>query len=112
MVAPVEISPEALERVKEQRARRPGASGSLRLGVRGGGCSGFSYVMQFDDGPLRPGDVSWELDGVTFIVDRKSLLYLSGSRLGWKKTLMSTGFEFENPHEVSRCGCGHSFNAK
>jgi iron-sulfur cluster assembly protein len=110
MVPPVEISPEALERVKERLAQCAG--GSLRLGIRGGGCSGFSYVLQFDDGEPTARDVSWELDGTRVIVDRKSLLYLSGSRLAWKKTLMSTGFEFENPHEASRCGCGHSFNVK
>lgn len=110
MAAPIEISPEALEEVKKRIVQRAG--GSLRLGIRGGGCSGFSYVLQFDDDEPGDRDVSWEQDGARFIIDRKSLLYLSGSRLGWKKTLMFTGFEFENPHEASKCGCGHSFNVK
>ncbi len=112
MVPPVEISPEALEKVKEQRAKRTVPGGALRLGLKGGGCSGFSYVIQFDDNPPGPKDLSWQLDDVTFIVDKKSALYLTGSRLGWKKTLMATGFEFENPKEASKCGCGHSFNVK
>lgn len=112
MVAPVEISPEALEEVKHRLAKNAFTPQALRLGIRGGGCSGFSYVIEFEYEGTREGDAEWQLDGVTFRVDKKSQLYLSGSRLGWKKTLMFTGFEFENPHEASKCGCGHSFNVK
>jgi len=108
----VEISPEALEAVKEQLAKRPVPGGALRIGVKGGGCSGFSYVIQFEDDEPSQRDQAWELDGVKFIIDKKSLVYLEGSRLTWKKTLMKSGFEFENPHEQSKCGCGHSFVAK
>lgn len=107
MVSPILILPDALEQVKKRLDERGG--GSLRLGVHGGGCSGFSYVLQFDDEPPRQNDVSWCVGGATFVVDKKSLLYLTGSRLAWRNTLMRTGFEFENSKESSRCGCGHSF---
>lgn len=111
MNPPVEISPEALEAFRAQLGKTTGVK-AVRLGLKGGGCSGFSYVIEFDYNDVRTGDNEWQLDDVTFRVDKKSTLYLAGSRLGWKKTLMATGFEFENPQEASKCGCGHSFNVK
>lgn len=112
MNAPLEISPEALEAFKQQLAKNAFTPQAVRLGIRGGGCSGFSYVIEFAYEGVRPSDVEWSIDGVTFRVDKKSVLYLSGSRLAWRKTLMKTGFEFENPNELSHCGCGHSFTVK
>lgn len=112
MAEPVEISPEALEEFRSRLAKNAFTPQAVRLGIRGGGCSGFSYAIEFEYEGTRAGDAEWQVGGVTFRVDKKSLLYLAGSRLGWKKTLMATGFEFENPHESSKCGCGHSFNVK
>lgn len=129
MNPPIEISPEALEAFRSQVRKTSGVR-AIRLGLKGGGCSGFSYVIEFDYGDVRKGDHEWNPTGwdelgydetrveghriypIHFRVDKKSALYLSGSRLGWKKTLMMTGFEFENPQEASKCGCGHSFNVK
>jgi iron-sulfur cluster assembly protein len=79
-----------------------------------GGCSGFSYVIEFHDGAPRARDRVYDLtavDGtpVRVVVDPKSLLYLNGSVLDWEQTLMQQGFKFVNPNEKSSCGCGHSF---
>ena len=73
---------------------------------------GFSYVIQFDDEPARERDTVYEVDGVKFYVDKKSLVYLAGSLLDYEKTLMFQGFKFRNPNEATSCGCGHSFAVK
>jgi iron-sulfur cluster assembly protein len=109
-VAIIEFSPDALGAFKQQLAKRPARG--IRLGVKGGACSGMQYVIQFEDDPPRAGDNEWTVDGVTFFVDKKSALMLSGSTVNWTKTLMKQGFDFENPHEASRCGCGQSFSSK
>lgn len=112
---PLDISEGALAAFKSQLAKRESRLTNvraIRLGIKGGGCSGFSYVIQFEDDQATERDVIWNVDDVTFIVDKKSLTYLSGSRVTWKKTLIQTGFEFENPHATSKCGCGFSFSAR
>jgi iron-sulfur cluster assembly protein len=85
---------------------------AIRLGIKGGGCSGFSYVIQFEDGEPRTRDYAYEVDGVRFVVDKKSLVYLAGSVFDYEKTLMFQGFKFKNPNEAASCGCGHSFTVK
>ena len=110
----IEISAKAVEAIKKQIAKRGVPDTSLRVGIRGGGCSGFSYVIEFHDGPPRARDRVYDLtaaDGtpVRVVVDPKSLLYLNGSVLDWEQTLMQQGFKFVNPNEKSSCGCGHSF---
>ena len=82
------------------------------MGIRGGGCAGFSYAISFEDNDVSTNDVEFEENGVTFIIDKRSLPYLTGSTLVWKKTLMSSGFMFVNPNEESQCGCGRSFVLK
>jgi len=111
----IEVSPAAVEAILRQLRKRGTPEASLRVGLRGGGCSGFTYVIEFHDGPPRPKDRVYDLksaDGsaVRVVVDPKSLLYLSGSLLDWEQTLMKQGFKFTNPHEKSGCGCGHSFS--
>lgn len=105
----ISISPVAAEQVKLQLEKRSTPASYLRLGIKGGGCSGFSYVLRFEDEPPRDRDVVFEQHGVKVIVDKKSLLYLNGATLDWEKTLMRQGFKFVNPNEKSSCGCGHSF---
>lgn len=112
MTGPIEFSSEALEAFKRQSLKRQPTPRAVRLGVRGGACSGLQYSIAFDDEPVRIGDTEWCAGDVTFVIDKKSLLYLSGSRIVWTKTFMSEGFSFENPNEASRCGCGQSFSAK
>jgi iron-sulfur cluster assembly protein len=108
------VSPAAVEAMRGQLAKRGTPDAAIRVGIRGGGCSGFSYVIEFDDNPPRKGDLVMEFaeqDKATVRVhcDKKSLIYLSGSVLDWEKKLMFQGFKFVNPQEATRCGCGHSF---
>lgn len=110
----IEITQRAVDAVAAQIQKRNVAGTSLRVGIRGGGCSGFSYVVEFHDGEPRARDVVYNLtatDGsdVRIVVDKKSLLYLNGATFDWEKTLMRQGFRFINPNEKSSCGCGTSF---
>jgi iron-sulfur cluster assembly protein len=114
MDASVSVSPKAVDAIARQLKKRGTADASLRLGIRGGGCSGFTYVIEFEDSVPHPRDRVLEYqasDGtvVRVVVDPKSLLYLNGTVLEWEQTLMRQGFKFANPNEKSGCGCGHSF---
>ncbi len=97
---------------REKLEKRGTPEAAVRLGIKGGGCSGFSYVIAFEDGEPRARDYAYEVDGVRFVVDKKSLVYLAGSVFDYEKTLMFQGFKFRNPNEASSCGCGHSFTVK
>jgi iron-sulfur cluster assembly protein len=104
----------AVEGMRTNLAKRGTPDAAIRIGIRGGGCSGFSYVIEFDDDAPRKGDLVLEFpeegkSTVRVYCDKKSILYLGGSVLDWEKTLMFQGFKFKNPKEASRCGCGHSF---
>jgi iron-sulfur cluster assembly protein len=108
------VSPKAVEAIAAALKKRDTPNAALRVGIRGGGCSGFSYVMEFSDDAPRSGDRVYELtaeSGATVRVfcDKKSIIYLGGSVLDYEKTLMYQGFKFKNPQEATRCGCGHSF---
>src|SRR5512139_299032 len=81
---------------------------ALRLGIKGGGCSGMSYVLAFDEKP-REGDNIFAIEGLTVYVDPKSLFYLSGTTLDFSDGLNGKGFVFNNPHASRTCGCGQSF---
>ena len=83
----------------------------LRIGVTGGGCSGFSYALGFDEKVDELNDSSVEQHGVTVVVDRKSALYLDGTTVDFYDGLEKRGFTFENPNAVKSCGCGSSFQA-
>jgi iron-sulfur cluster assembly protein len=85
------------------------AEGGLRVGVKGGGCSGLSYSMTFDSRP-RERDRIFEFGGVRVFVDPKSFIYLHGITLDYEHTLMRQGFNFINPNSSRSCGCGSSFS--
>lgn len=106
------IAPAAAAFARQKLTARGTPDAAVRLGIKGGGCSGFSYVIQFDDEAPRERDTVYEVDGVKFYVDKKSLVYLAGSLLDYEKTLMFQGFKFRNPNEATSCGCGHSFTVK
>ena len=108
----VRVTATAVEYAKERLKKRGTPEAAIRLGVKGGGCSGFNYVIEFSDDAPRSRDTVSEFGGVTFYVDKKSLLYLNGSTLEYVNTVMYQGFKFLNPQEASSCGCGHSFTVK
>jgi iron-sulfur cluster assembly protein len=82
----------------------------LRMGVKGGGCSGLSYALEFDS-ELGPHDKKFDVDGVTVVCDAKSYLYLNGTTLDYVTEGLQGGFTFINPQAKSSCGCGTSFTA-
>ena len=80
----------------------------MRIGVRTSGCSGFAYVLEFAD-KMFPGDLEIDERGVTLIINKKDLVYLQGMQIDYAKKGLNEGFEFSNPNEKARCGCGESF---
>ncbi|PYM40433.1 MAG: iron-sulfur cluster assembly protein IscA [Candidatus Rokuibacteriota bacterium] len=82
----------------------------LRMGVKGGGCSGLSYSLEFDS-ELGPHDKKFDIDGVAVVCDAKSYLYLNGTTLDYVTEGLQGGFTFNNPQAKSSCGCGTSFSA-
>jgi iron-sulfur cluster assembly protein len=82
----------------------------LRVGVKGGGCSGFSYLLDLTESQKET-DEAFEYHGIKVICDPKSLLYLSGVTIDFKDEIMGRGFVFQNPNATSTCGCGSSFSA-
>jgi iron-sulfur cluster assembly accessory protein len=107
----VTLTPPAVEMVKRIRAKE-GLSDThaLRVAVVGGGCSGFSYQMDFDD-KTQEGDAVVEYDGVTVRVDPTSAQYLRGIEIDYVSSLSGGGFKFVNPNAKHTCGCGSSFSA-
>lgn len=103
----VTATPAAVAELKRLLESEADAEG-IRLGVKGGGCSGLSYVLEFSK--PREGDNIVEQDGVRFYLDRKSTIYLKGIVLEYKEGLSGKGFVFQNPNASSTCGCGESFS--
>ena len=83
----------------------------LRVGVKGGGCSGFTYMLDLTEEPKAEMDEELESNGIKILCDMKSFLYLSGVEIDFKDEVMGRGFVFKNPNATSSCGCGHSFQA-
>ncbi|HET8932996.1 MAG TPA: iron-sulfur cluster assembly accessory protein [Polyangiales bacterium] len=108
-VAGVRLTAKAVAMAKGALVKRGTPTASLRLGVRGGGCSGVSYAIEFSD-KIRDRDNVYDFDGLRVIVDPKSLVYLRGSVLDYEVKLMQHGFKFINPNEKAGCGCGESFS--
>ncbi len=108
-VMPISLTPTAIAKVKEIMAQQNPVPSGLRVGVVGGGCSGFSYSMQFENSPGMM-DKVYDMDGLKVYVDATSLMYLNGCRVDYVETLEGAGFKFENPNVKSTCGCGSSFS--
>lgn len=107
----ITLTERAAEEVRKAReANKLDNSMNLRIGVRGGGCSGFDYVMHFDNKFDESTDSKFECNGIQVIVDRKSVLYLEGLTIDWYESLEKRGFKFENPNATKTCGCGNSFS--
>src|SRR5258706_4490935 len=106
---PVTLTDNAGTKVKEIMAQQDPVPAGLRIGVVGGGCSGFSYNMSFEN---KPGmiDKVFTFDGLKVYVDATSAMYLNGCVVDYVETLEAAGFKFENPNVKSTCGCGSSFS--
>ena len=108
--SPLTLTPTAITKVKEIMAQQDPVPAGLRVGVVGGGCSGFQYSMQFENAPGMM-DKTYEFEGLKVYVDATSSMYLQGCVVDYVETLEAAGFKFENPNVKSTCGCGSSFQA-
>lgn len=106
--APVSFTASAIAEIKRLMAE-PGFNEAqqLRVGVKGGGCGGMTYVLNFDSKTDK--DDTFEVEGIPCIIDRSHSLYLAGMQVDWQGGLNSRGFTFNNPNASSTCGCGTSF---
>ena len=105
----ISLTENAAKKVQDMLESREQTTIGLRVGVRGGGCSGFSYFLEFAESKS---DSDRELDshGVKLLVDRKSYLYLMGTEVDYVDRLSESGFKFNNPNAKRTCGCGESFS--
>jgi len=102
------ITAKAIAKVQEMAIKQNLMNRNLRIMVVGGGCSGFSYDMDFDEGE-QPGDFVLEEDGLKIFVDPMSFQYLDGTKVDYIESFKFSGFHFENPNATRTCGCGSSF---
>jgi iron-sulfur cluster assembly accessory protein len=107
--APVILTSKAVTKVKEIMGQQNPVPSGLRVGVVGGGCSGFSYSMSFENAPGMM-DKVFDMDGLKVYVDATSVMYLNGCIVDYLETIEGAGFKFENPNVKSTCGCGSSFS--
>jgi iron-sulfur cluster assembly protein len=107
--AMIELTDKGAEKVREFLAAQsePAATAGLRVGVRGGGCSGFQYMLAFDE--QRDGDTVVESHGLRLLVDTASAPYVRGATVDFVDGLQGAGFKVDNPNVVAACGCGSSF---
>lgn len=108
----IQITEEAAAQVKRFKEEQQFSDDAfLRIGVTSGGCSGLSYSLAFDDNFDGSKDTRYDQHGVSVVVDKKSSIFLDGTKVDWHSSLDRQGFTFENPNVVKSCGCGSSFNA-
>jgi iron-sulfur cluster assembly protein len=109
-VAPIKITESAVKqllRIREEQ--NVGPDNALRVGVKGGGCSGFSYILGFDN--KKEEDDVYEIAGLQVVMNKAHALYLMGIEIDWEDGLNNRGFSFNNPNATETCGCGTSFSA-
>lgn len=108
LTSPIELSEKASKEIRNIMQAKSIPDGfSLRVGVRGGGCSGMSYILGFDR--KREHDVTFDVDGITVFMDKRHGLYLMGTVVDYQDGLNARGFTFDNPNATATCGCGSSF---
>jgi iron-sulfur cluster assembly accessory protein len=105
----LQLTPMAISKVKEVLEQQEPKPAGLRIGVMGGGCSGFSYQMVFES-QSTPMDKVLEFDGLKVFVDQTSMMYLDGTSVDYIESLEGAGFKFDNPNVKTTCGCGSSFS--
>jgi iron-sulfur cluster assembly protein len=108
-VALTERAAQEVKKIMEEQKFEP--TTVLRVGVAGGGCSGFEYKIAFDQQFDEKADSKYDCHGVTLVVDKKSGLYLDGTTVDFHESLEKRGFTFDNPNATKSCGCGSSFQA-
>ncbi len=106
----ITLTPTAIGKVKEILDMQDPKPAGLRIAVVGGGCSGFTYSMAFENNPGLL-DKTYDFEGLKVFIDQASMLYLDGARVDYVETLEGSGFKFDNPNVKSTCGCGSSFQA-
>lgn len=106
---PIKLNAPAAKQLAKVLAANTDPDKKLRIGVKGGGCSGLSYILEMD--ATTEYDDVYTLEGVEVVIDRRQLLYLEGTELHFSDGLDNRGFEFKNPNASSTCGCGSSFSA-
>jgi iron-sulfur cluster assembly protein len=105
----ITLSSTASAKVREIMEKEQKSDWKLRMGVRGGGCSGMKYVLGFDS-ESREEDQEFTQDGITLVCDTRSFLYLNGTEIDFEDGLSGSGFVFHNPNAAKSCGCGQSFS--
>ena len=108
MISLSEVAAKEIKKIIQDQGL-PAEQTKLRVGVKGGGCSGFSYSMAFENTPNML-DKTYNYDGLKVFIDQASLLYLDGAEVDYVETLEGSGFKFNNPNTKSTCGCGSSFS--
>ncbi|MFN8389203.1 MAG: iron-sulfur cluster assembly accessory protein [Bdellovibrionota bacterium] len=106
---PIVLTEKAIEMTKKALAEEGLENHGLRVAVRGGGCSGLEYALDFAES-ARPGDTILEVSGLKVYIDMASLQYLKGTEIDYVSGLQGSGFKFKNPNAKRSCGCGHSFS--
>lgn len=106
----IKITDVAAAKVRTLLEKQGRTDAGLRVGIQGGGCSGFTYIMEFDAGPADDDCVFHGADDVQVFVDRKSLVYMDGTEIDYVDELHGAGFKFRNPNAEDTCGCGESFS--
>ena len=108
--SPVKLTAGAIAQLKRiQEEQHVPADFGLRIGVKGGGCSGFSYLLGFDE--QKEKDIIYDFEGIRIFMDKAHALYLLGMEIDWLEGLNNRGFIFNNPNAKETCGCGTSFSA-
>lgn len=102
------ITESAAQEIVRQRDKRGKPEAAIRIGIRGGGCTGFAYLFEWDDNPPKEHDKVFEAFGAKVYVDPKSFVYFQGTELDFVRGMMGHGFKFNNPNVKGSCGCGES----
>jgi len=108
----ITLTEEAARFVKERLEKEGRPNAALRVGVKGGGCNGLTYVLEYTDDAPRSRDLVYEFFGTKVYIDDKSVDFVEGSTIVYENTLMFQGLKFKNPLEASTCGCGETFSVK
>ncbi|TLS38846.1 HesB/IscA family protein [Pseudalkalibacillus caeni] len=104
----INLSEAAVSQIKEMMAAEEGDNLYLRVGVKGGGCTGLSYGMGFDS-EVKEDDNTFEIEGLNVVIDKESAPILEGLKIDYKQNMMGGGFTLDNPNAIANCGCGASF---